>query len=700
MSADHSTDKKTLQKRLRAAQERIARLEEELRAVAGTVPPFVDSPQSNWNTFEKMRRELRRSKNRYRKYFNYASDAMFVIIPDQEKGVYSTYIDVNKEAIRRLGYTRKEFLGMCPLDITPPENRLFLHEKFVELLQTGTVIYESVHVCRNGARIPVELNTLLLEVDGELLILAGARDISERKQAEIALKESERLYRLLADNVQDVIWTTDRDLRPVYISPAITALGGYDPARAMTILYRSIILESPLFEDFRKIPHKTEVPPLHWELEMRKKDGARIWVESIASPLWSSSGVFSGIIGVTRDITSRKSIMIELEAAKEQANHANQAKSEFLANMSHEIRTPMNGVLGTLQLLGLTDLSSEQRELVETALRSGHSLLTIINDILDFSKIEAGKVVIQSERFSPHDLITSLIATFKTITSNPDLLFTYRIDPDVPAIIIADQVRFRQILSNLISNSIKFTEEGHINIRLQLKAKLPKEKIRLSCTVTDTGIGLPDHEELDLFEPFTQIECAFRRKYKGTGLGLSIVRRLVTLMGGSVQITGREGHGTTVTFDIVAGTSPTATSSMPSEITLYQPCTGKKHLHILLVEDELINQQILRSILEKMHHTVTIAHNGRQALQALLKSEYDFVLMDIQMPEMDGYEATRRIRTSKKYQDRANIPIVALTAFAMTGDKEKCLQAGMNGYLSKPVDFKALEQALRQHADC
>ena len=431
---------------------------------------------------------------------------------------------------------------------------------------------------------------------------------------------------------------------------------------------------------------------------MTRKDGSRIWVESIASPLWDTAGTFSGIIGVTRDITSRKAIMLELEAAKEQANRANRAKSEFLANMSHEIRTPLNGVLGTLQLLGLSELTREQQLHVETALKSGHGLLTIINDILDFSKIEARKVTIRNEAFSPRELINSLIVSFQTVNPNPELNFICQLDPEIPSTVVGDQIRLRQILSNLIGNSIKFTDRGQISVSVKLEEQPSKERVRLQCTVSDTGIGLNTEQGVDLFEPFSQAEGSYRRKYKGTGLGLSIVRQLVTLMGGTVHIYGSEGQGTTVSFDIIVGTTTIAAIETPQEITLYQPDHRQKPLRILLVEDELINQQILSSILEKLEHSVTIVDNGRQALQSITEDSYDFVLMDIQMPEMDGFEATRQIRTGERYRRYASIPIIAMTAFAMTGDKEKCLQAGMNGYLSKPVDIRALEEVIRQHA--
>jgi PAS domain S-box-containing protein len=695
MSSTLAQQNNELLMRLDKANARIAELEQRLQHIPDISSTTPDTPENTHDELSESKDTLRRSKNRYRKYFNYSTDAMFVIAPDLKKRHIGKFVDVNKEATRRLGYSRDEFFQMSLRDINLPHCHLLLDTLLEKLQQRGSTTFETIHVTRDGVHIPVEINALLLNVNGEQFILAGARDISQRKQAEKDIKEGERLYRLLADNVHDVIWTTDISLKPIFISPSITNLSGYSPAEALPVLYRSIILQSPLFEKFQKIPYKTDAPPIHWEIQLIQKNGNSIWVESIASPLWSTSGIFSGIVGVTRDITSRKEIFLELEAAKEQASNANQAKSEFLANMSHEIRTPMNGVLGTLQLLGLTTLSTEQRQYVETALKSGKSLLTIINDILDFSKIEAGKISIRSEHFSPREVITSLIASFNSMTQGTEVTLSCRIDPEVPKTVIADHIRFRQILTNLIGNAVKFTNKGEIQISLQVKEHPTQSSIRLNCSVTDTGIGLPVQTDNDLFEPFVQAEGTFRRKYKGTGLGLSIVKKLVTLMGGTIDIQNRTTEGTRVRFDIIAGTQANATDVVATTAPLRSIATEADRQRILLAEDDLINQQILRSVLEKLGHTVKIVHNGKLALQALKHENYDCVFMDIQMPEMDGFEATRHIRTSGEFKDVADIPIIALTAFAMTGDKEKCLEAGMNDYLSKPVDINMLEKILR-----
>lgn len=680
-----------LQIKLQEAQRRIS----ELKGIVSKQSGSVLSTTENLSICGEEREELEQSRNKYRKLFNYANDAMFVISLDKSSPGYGYFSDVNNVACKRLGYTREELLRMTPFDISNGEDLHYNNQLVNHLNKNGNATFDTIYIKKNGDKFPVEVNALRLTIDGEDLYMAIARDITERKLGEEALRNSEHLYRLLADNVHDVIWTTDNDLRLQYVSPSFIQLTGFPLDEANSFLYRDLILSSPFISDRSQLITLTDEKPLHWESELTTATGDAIWVESIASPLPESSNQFTGIIGVTRNITSRKKMMLELEAAKEQAFAANKAKSEFLAKMSHEVRTPMNGVLGMLQLLKMTELDDEQLEYVETAMGSGKSLLTIINDILDYSKIEAGKLQITPEEFQIREMVKTLITSFKTSINPQKVSLHYSIAPDVPDYLIADHVRICQILFNLVGNAIKFTDLGEINLGIEVIEVVRDTNIRLECTIADTGIGVPENVDNSLFTPFIQIASPGRKKIKGTGLGLSIVKQLVLQMGGTVDLRRNSAQGTTVTFTLLVGKGKarsTVLEHVPPTPILTSP---HRRLSTLIVEDEQINQQILQAILTKLGHRSTIAEDGHMALKLLNTDHFDIILMDVQMPELDGIETTKIIRSSEEYQHVRNIPIIALTAYAMTGDKDMCLDAGMNSYLAKPVDIKILEKNLR-----
>ena len=675
-----------LEQRLEAAHIRIAQLEEELRT-------RVDAGRShqNWE-------ELVLSRNKYRKLFNYANDAMFVISLDHNSSTYGHFSDVNNVACKRLGYSREELLAMTPFDISDGRNHAYNSQLITRLSMEGNATFETTYVTKEGALLPVEVSALRLTIDGKELYMAIARDISERKQAEEALRQSEGLYRLLADNVHDVIWTTDAELQPGYVSPSFHQLFGYPQNEAKETIAQLLLAASPLIKNGAPLPRLEGNMPLYWESAIQTAEGEKLWVESIASPLPGTSSTFTGVVGITRNITSRKKIILELEGAKEQAFAASRAKSEFLAHMSHEVRTPMNGVLGMLQLLQMTELNDEQDDYVKTATESGKSLLTIINDILDYSRIEAGKLQLTPEPFQIREMIKTLMTSFRTAINPRLVALTHLVDDHVPDVLIADHVRIRQILYNLVGNAVKFTERGAIDLLLCRRATLSRGELLLECSIADTGIGIPSDGGDSLFEPFTQATASTNRKVQGTGLGLAIVKQLVAHLGGNVHLARNQAGGTTVTFTLKVREGEPTPAEKPT-LTV-PPLLSQPHrrLNVLVVEDEEINRQILQAILGKIGHRCTIASDGQQALTLLNERRFDIVLMDVQMPEMDGLETTRRIRSSPQYAHLHDLPIIALTAFAMAGDQEKCLQAGMTDYLAKPVDIKKLETMLQQLA--
>ncbi len=680
-----------LQSQLRKARNRISELEQFVLRQSG---PTTLSPQDS-SKYGHRNVALEQSRNKYRKLVNYANDAMFVITLDTNNPFYGYFSDVNNVACKQFGYSREELLQMTPFDLSSDNEFGYINEMFAHLKKEGNATYETVYRRKDGTQFPVELSALRLTISGEDLFTFIARDITDRKKVETALRKSEHLYRLLADNVHDVIWTTDSNLRPHFISPSFTHLTGFPQSLASDLIYKDIILSSPFINTKSSSFPLLEDKSLHWETPVISAGNETIWVESVASRLTENSDHFTGIIGVTRNITTRKQMMTELETAKEKAFAASRAKSKFLANMSHEVRTPMNGVIGMLQLLQMTPLSEEQEEYVRTASISGESLLTIINDILDYARIESGKVQITPEPFELTTLMDHLTTSFKNSLDPDKVKLNYSIAPDVPHSLIADRARLRQILFNLTGNALKFTDSGEVTISILLLESGDKENLRIGWSVSDTGIGIPEDARDKLFEPFTRIEETNYRKRKGTGLGLSIVKQLVSQMGGEVSLKRNERQGTTFTFDILA--KPCENREIAPEKAIPPPLlTGpQRRLSTLIVEDEQINQQILKAILTKLGHRAKVVQDGYSAIELVASTDFDVILMDIQMPRMDGFETTRILRSSKKSSRTKKIPIIALTAYAMAGDKEKCMAAGMDYYLSKPVDVKALAKILK-----
>jgi len=391
------------------------------------------------------------------------------------------------------------------------------------------------------------------------------------------------------------------------------------------------------------------------------------------------------------NVRKRRDLESTLRLAREHAESANKAKSEFLANMSHEIRTPLNGMSGMLQLMRTTSLDEEQQEYITTALQACSRLTRLLADILDLARIEAGKIPIQLAPMRLRDVVSQICALFEPMAKTSNLQLHWKVDPLIPAVVMGDATRVQQILTNIVGNALKFTPDGEVSLQIDALSSCKPGQCRILITVADTGIGIADHQLATLFHPFVQASGGYTRTYQGAGLGLSICKRLVDVMGGNISVVSEPGAGTSVhvALSFPLPISDETTTIGPANA---QPALGG--LKILAAEDDPISILSLDMLLKKHGAMVAQATTGADVLNLLRLHPFDLVLMDVQMPEMDGVSATRAIRRGDAGRDHVNIPILAMTAYAMPGDREVFLDAGMDGYLSKPFDIMDLVQAI------
>jgi two-component system sensor histidine kinase/response regulator len=781
---------------------------------------------------------LRDSENKHRVLFEDSADATLVV---GEHG----FVDCNLAAVQMFGYTTvADLTALHPADLSPPNqpdgtpSLAGSNQKIATAFLNGKNRFDWLHRRKNGEVFPAEVCLTALTLHGQPALMATVRDVTARKHAEASLRSSEEQFRQLADSIREVFFVvTPEPIRVTYLSRAYEEIWGRPRQEVYDRLGAWIESVRPDERGGVSSYFARLMQGIQSEMSYRieRPDGSLRWIHASGFPVNDPEGKLVRVVGIAEDVTERKRVEAESVDAREAAESANRAKSEFLANMSHEIRTPMNGIIGMTDLVLDTELNSEQTEYLQMVKGSADALLIVLNDILDFSKIEAGKLELDYLSFDLRKSLGEVVKILAMKARQKGLEFIFDVAPEVPTNVVGDPARLRQVLLNLVGNSLKFTETGEIEVRVQAETQSVEGTI-LRFSVRDSGIGIPVDKQRKIFGAFSQADSSTTRKYGGTGLGLTIAGQLVGLMGGKLWVESEAGTGSTFYFTVQFGPGvaalptrlpdvsrlagvpvlvlddhamnrriledllirwemiPTvvegavaamqalrdarasgaqlplvlADAHMPdidgfgliemirqdpllSSVRIVMLTSGsergdaahcqklgiaaylskpvdrlelrdvllhalagdpakpenravvtgpalqepRRSLSFLVAEDNAVNQRLIARLLEKRGHSVVLAQNGREALEALEKQTFDIVLMDVQMPEMDGFEATQLIREKEKTSG-AHLAIIALTAHAMKGDEERCLARGMDGYVTKPIKLEELFSAMER----
>lgn len=511
------------------------------------------------------------------------------------------------------------------------------------------------------------------------------------------LEESELRHRMLAESINDLIDKKDVNARFTYLSPLCKTLLGYE---------EEDLLGKPIF-DFIHPDDKSNYEVFHLTLfksgcshpiikyRFRKKNGHYIWLETNTKLLKNlSNNGETELVSVSRDITEAKKAE-ELVKEKEKAELANKAKSEFLANISHEIRNPMNAIIGMAGALLKTELTDDQKKYINSIRISSSNLMNLINDILDFSKIEAKQIEIYNTDFNLNDVVDEVVTMFENQAVEKNLQLNYIIADDVETNLHGDSFKLKQILTNLLNNAIKFTDEGQVKIFVTQESSNQKA-VRIKIAITDTGIGIKESDFNKIFNIFTQLDSTPSKKYQGTGLGLSIVKKLTDLLSGNITFESKYGKGATFTVQLPFAISKNKAVNYGDIFKESKPDVDIGKIKVLLAEDDGINQLYLKGFLESYKWKVITAFNGEQAVQKYKKEHFDIILMDGQMPKMDGFEATKEIRKYEEEENRNYTPVIAITGYAVKGDRERFIEAGMDDYITKPINETKLIEVIKK----
>ncbi|MCA1584253.1 MAG: PAS domain-containing protein [Acidobacteria bacterium] len=637
----------------RLVEEALRGSEERLRALASQVPGCIY--------------QLRLTPNGQRE-FTYVSDGVFGILGVQPEDVYAN--------------------PALPWTFLPPEDFEAIEDSLAQSAETLEPWRQDFRVLLRSGEVQLIHGHAqpTREVDGSILWSGFLTDVTEAHRQARLLDQTQHAAHIGG-------WELDVLTGRMFVTDETCRLHGM-PERAW-VDWDDAIANYPLgpqakMRELGRIAiEKGE--PFDVEVPIITANGRDVWIRMVGRPD-PPSGKVTRLYGSVQDITARKREEAELIRTREAALDASHEKSRFLANMSHEIRTPMNGILGMAALALDTNLTPEQREYIKAVQQSGESLLAIINDVLDISKIEARRMMVEQVPFTLRDVIDEATNVSRPKALERGLHLHLEIADAVPARVVGDPTRLGQILRNLLSNAVKFTESGSVRLSI-LRETDRGDAVRI--TVADTGPGIPPDKQALIFEPFRQADGSTTRRYGGTGLGLSISRELANLMDGRLWVESEPGLGTMFHCVVDLPAAPAMRGTATEEATGEHP-VGPVTLHVLLAEDNPINSQVATRMLQKLGCTVETALSGFQVLHAVDAGTFDLVLMDVQMPELDGLQLTRMIRERERAEGATRLRIVALTADAMKGDEDRCFAAGMDGYLAKPITLDSLERELRR----
>ena len=644
--------------------------------------------------------KLQESENRYKSLFEYNPSAISAM------DLLGRTLSVNSSLQQLTGYSRESLHLSYYSEIIDSEVLDDVNERFWNAANGQAQIFDSRLIHREGHPVEVSVIYVPIMVNNQVVgVFSITSDITERKRHLEQIEKLSYEHALILNSVTEGIFGINLEGATMFINPSAAVMLGYDPRELSSNSQLHTIQQTWLAGD----PYpgqKTLIQSLSESLSYEERegvfwrqDGSSFLVKYRMTPLFDN-GMRKGAVVVFRDITEEKAIV----RAKESAEQADRAKSEFLAIMSHELRTPMNGIIGMADLLSGTELNDEQHYYTQIINKSSEALLHILNEVLDFSKIEAGMMTLEQQLVDLRYVMQSVSDLFFSKVKEKGLLLSTEVDPDLPPLIVTDEARLRQILVNLVGNAVKFTEIGNISLSVKLVSLQESGNLIIKFIVHDTGIGIPQASQGLLFQSFSQLHPTINRKYGGTGLGLAISKKLAELLGGTIGVDSREGEGSEFYFTVQA--SLPVVEQQPEKpvrndysadkertVAAEIPPEGKYGpMSILIAEDHPVNRHLLLEYLKKRGYVADVAVNGEEAVQAVLLHSYDLVFMDIQMPVMDGIEATGMIRE----QCGLNPVIVAVTAFAGKEDEEMCLQAGMHDFISKPIQVNELDRVLKE----